>query len=191
MPNFALIQNTPIFYNGLVTVVGSAIDPEFEIVTMDQPLLKRNVKVLCWKETSQNSYHQNGEIVGKGKNYKYSEEWVSSENGFIDSSDFHDKTYDLNQKPSLKGRTFGCNQVRVGPYSAQLGDLALALNWKKFTELFKYEDPVARVDPDGIWSYQESSNSLIRQKVPGKDTVGDLIVEYLVLNADFDSKKEV
>ncbi len=66
-----------------------------------------------------------------------------------------------------------------------------ALGWKKLEDLFKYEDPVARVDPDGIWSYDETNHSLIRQKVPGEDTVGDLRVSYEVLNADFDEKKEV
>ena len=42
-----------------------------------------------------------------------------------------------------------------------------ALGWKPFTELFRYEDPVARVDEDGIWSYEENNHALIRQKVPG------------------------
>lgn len=70
-------------------------------------------------------------------------------------------------------------------------DLERAFGWKKFTDLFKYEDPVARVDPDGIWSYDEDSCSLIRQIVPGKDTIGDIIVSYEVLDADFDSKREV
>ena len=46
MPNFPIIQGVPIFYNGVVTVVGSSYDPDFEIVTMDQPMLRRNVKVL-------------------------------------------------------------------------------------------------------------------------------------------------
>lgn len=35
MPNFPIVQNEPIFYNGIVSVVGSAMDDEFEIVTMD------------------------------------------------------------------------------------------------------------------------------------------------------------
>ena len=50
MPNFPIVQGVPIFYNGVVTVVGSPRDPDFEIITMDQPLLRRNVKVLCWRE---------------------------------------------------------------------------------------------------------------------------------------------
>ena len=66
-----------------------------------------------------------------------------------------------------------------------------ALGWKRFTELFKYEDPVARVDPDGIWSYDDTNHALIRKKVPGEDTVGDLVVTYDVLDDDFDAKKEV
>ena len=72
MPNFPFLLDTPIFYNGIVSVLGSATDPDFEIFTMDQPLLKRDIKVLCWVETSRVSYHQNGEIVGSGKSYKYS-----------------------------------------------------------------------------------------------------------------------
>lgn len=155
-------------------------------------MLKREVKVLCWKETSRDSYHQNGEIVGAGKSFKYTQEWVSTEKAdVIDSSKFHDKSYDLNKIPSVKSKTFECNLARVGPYSVHLRDLETALGWKQFTDLFKYEDPVARVDDDGIWSYEESTHSLIRQKVPGKDTVGDLKVTYWVLDADFDSKREV
>lgn len=56
MPNFPITQDIPIFYNGVATVVGSAMDPEFDIVTMDQPLLFRHVKVLCWKEFSKISF---------------------------------------------------------------------------------------------------------------------------------------
>ena len=82
--------------------------------------------------------------------------------------------------------------MRVGPYRIDFKDMIMAFGWKKLTDLFKYEDPVARVDPDGIWSFQESTGSLIRQKVPGEDTVGDLIVSFFVLDADFDdSKREV
>jgi len=66
-----------------------------------------------------------------------------------------------------------------------------ALGWKQFTELFKYDNPVAKVDSDGIWSYDEKKYALIRQKVPGEDTVGDLVVTYEVLDDDFDSKREV
>ena len=50
IPNFPIVQGVPIFYNGVVTVLGSPNDPAFEIVTMDQPLLRRTVRVLCWRE---------------------------------------------------------------------------------------------------------------------------------------------
>lgn len=57
MPNFPIAQNEPIFYNGVVSVVGSACDEDFDIVTMDQPFLKREIYVLCYKETSSVCYH--------------------------------------------------------------------------------------------------------------------------------------
>ena len=46
-------------------------------------------------------------------------------------------------------------------------DMASAYGLKRYTDLFKYEDPVARVDKDGIWSYDTKQGALIRQKVPG------------------------
>ena len=164
MPNFPFVQDTPIFYNGIVSVLGSATDPDFEIFTMDQPLLKRDIKVLCWVETSRVSYHQNGEIVGSGRSYKYSKEWISTEKaGAVpDSSCFNDKAYNLNRTPSLTSRIFSCNIAKVGPYKVNPVDLAIAIDWKQFTDMFKYEAPVARVDPEGIWSYEESTNRLIR-----------------------------
>ena len=50
---------------------------------------------------------------------------------------------------------------------------------------------MARIDPNGIWSYDENNHALTRQRVPGEDTIGDLIVSYEVLNDLFDSKREV
>ena len=130
---------------------------------MDQPFLKREIYVLCYQETSSVCYHQNEEIVGSGKSYKYTKEWVSLKDSFIDSSNFHDKKFDVNERPvGLCSETFTCSSVRVGPYRIDLSDLTKAFGWKKFTELFKYEDPVARVDPDGIWSYEEKTFTLIR-----------------------------
>ena len=79
-----------------------------------------------------------------------------------DSSCFNDKAYDLNRKPSLTSRIFSCNIAKVGPYKVNPVDLAIAIDWKQFTDIFKYEAPVARVDPEGIWSYEESTNRLIR-----------------------------
>lgn len=101
--------------------------------------------------------------MGAGKSYKYSKEWVPLKDKFIDSGNFHDKKYDVNERPlNLCSETFTCSSVRVGPYRVDLSDLIKAFGWKKYTELFKYEDPVARVDPDGIWSYHEKTFTLIR-----------------------------
>ena len=89
MPNFPITQGVPIFYNGIVTVVGSAIDPDFEIVTMDQPLLRRNVKVLCWRESTSDCFLKDGELVNVTKAFKYKKVWVN-DSDYIDSSSFHD-----------------------------------------------------------------------------------------------------
>ena len=62
----------------------------------------------------------------------------------------------------LSCELFTCQSVLVGPYRVAVDDMVSALGWKLFTDLFKYEDPVARVDPDGIWSYEESTHTLIR-----------------------------
>ena len=192
MPNFPITQGVPIFYNGVVSVVGSPADPDFEIVTMDQPILKRTVKVLCWKEIQSDCFHKDGELVGSGKSYRYKKVWIDSKE-FIDSKNFNDKSYQVNIRPpeGIESETFYCSTVRVGPFRVNHADVEKAFNWKKFTEPFKYENPVARVDPDGIWSYDEHSCSLIRQKMPGQDTVGDLEVSYEVLDDDFDTKREV
>lgn len=58
----------------------------------------------------------------------------------------------------MRSKIFQCASVRVGPYRVNLGDTGNAFGWKRFTEPFKYEDPVARVDPDGIWSYNENKH---------------------------------
>ena len=155
-------------------------------------MLRRQVKVLCWRESSKVCFQQNGEIIGSGRSYSYKQEWVSmTDEDFVDSSGFHDKAYDQNKRADVKSRDFICSSARVGPYKVDAYELIRALGWKPYPDLFKYEDPVARVDPDGIWSFDEKSSSLIRQKVPGEDTIGDLKVSYEVLDADFDDKREV
>ena len=35
MPNFPISQGIPIFYNGIVNIIGAPTDPEFNVVTMD------------------------------------------------------------------------------------------------------------------------------------------------------------
>ena len=135
---------------------------------------------------------QNDEIIGSGKSYKYTKEWMLLED-MPDSNTFKDKSYDENKRPrGLRSEVFFCSYARIGPYKVEIAELEQVFGWKVFTQLFKYDDPVARVDPDGIWSYEESTSSFIRQKVPGQDSIGDLKVNWFVLNADFDdSKKEV
>mmetsp|Transcript_11672 Transcript_11672/g.15839 ORF Transcript_11672/g.15839 Transcript_11672/m.15839 type:complete len:92 (+) Transcript_11672:1048-1323(+) len=42
--------------------------------------------------------------------------------------------------------------------------------------------PSAEFDRDGIWSVDSRNNCLVRQRNPGKDTVGDIRIRYRVLN---------
>jgi len=78
-------------------VVGSPIDPDFEIVTMDQPSLRRTVKVRCWKESQSDCFLKDGELVGSAKAYKYKKVWHEMKD-FIDSSKFHDQNYNTNKR---------------------------------------------------------------------------------------------
>jgi len=135
---------------------------------------------------------QTDEIIGSGKSYKYRKEWVLLED-MPESKTFKDKTYDENRRPrGLHSEVFLCSFARIGPYKIEISELEHAFGWKVFTSLFKYDEPIARIDSDGIWSYEESTHCLIRQKVPGEDNIGDLKVTWFVLNADFDdTKKEV
>ena len=194
VPNFPFTQGEPIFYNGIVSVIGSPCDPDFDIVTMDQPMLRRTVKVLCWRETIQDCLYSNGELVANGKAYKYNKCWVNMNNtDFIDSSSFNDKTYNVNKRApiGIESQVYTCSECKVGPFIVDVSDVEKALGWKKFTNLFQYEDPAPRIDDDGIWSYDEKQHVIIRQKVPGVNTIGDIVISYEVLDEDFDSKREV
>ena len=212
MPNYPIYDET-IFYNGVVTVAGSPIDNIFGIATTNQPVLVRSVKVLCWKEKTYNSMscmdtEENGtdDIIEQKQCYEYEKKWVDTKN-YIDSSTFNNKDYNLNIKPAMHESScfFKCQRLSVGPYQVDVKSLEKALSnrfkqcpdenklstYVQLKNIFEsgFEDDY--VDPRGTWRYNGKKHYLHRRKVDGKDTVGDLQVTWLVLNAGFEDEKEV
>ena len=84
-------------------------------------------------------------------------------------------------QPDVKEQRITGGQVRVGGfYTVDLGELE-----KGFGLVPMQVSPgsvSAEYDRNGIWSVDSRNNCLVRQKNPGKDTVGDVRIRYKVLD---------
>lgn len=73
-------------------------------------------------------------------------------------------------------------QVRVGGfYTVGLHYLETAFGLTQLRDLRMQGGPTAEFDRNGIWQVDSVNNCLVRQRNPGKTTVGDIRVRYKVL----------
>ena len=83
----------------------------------------------------------------------------------------------------MRDETIHGGQVRVGNfYTVRLGDLERAFGR---TQLRSLNAPSAAWDRNGVWAVDSRNGCLVRQRNPGKDTVGDIRIKYEVLQ-EFD-----
>lgn len=97
-------------------------------------------------------------------------------------------------RPDVHSEVFqGGSQVRVGSYySVAINELEKGFGLTKLTDLDKHCRPSAEFSRHGIWQSDGVESRMIRQRNPGKDTIGDLRVSYRVLTGfDQIGKREV
>ena len=63
-----------------------------------------------------------------------------------------------------------------------LNDLKDAFGLRKLQDIFAHGQLSAEFDKSGIWAVDSKNHCIVRQRNPGKDTVGDVRVSYQVLN---------
>ena len=111
-------------------------------------------------------------------------------NKYISSKTFRDPSK-VNIKPSLTGKSFALEKIQLGSFYFKREDAVRQSSDRvKYEWIFsnsKFEPPR---DPNGTWSFDAEDKVIRREKVPGKDTPGDLRVAYKVLDA-FQIKKEL
>ena len=77
----------------------------------------------------------------------------------------------------------GGSCVRVGPYyTVDVHEIEKGFGLTKLTNLFKHGRISTEQDRNGIWQHDSGNSRLVRQRNPGKDTIGDIRVTYRVLN---------
>ena len=62
-----------------------------------------------------------------------------------------------------------------------MNEVEKAFGLTKLNNMFKHAPLTSECDKNGIWSHDSRNGCLVRQRNPGKDTVGDLRVSYRVL----------
>ena len=164
---------------GPVTVDGPVSDAHFGVVTAEHPVLYRDVEVLCWTERKETVTERRGDMERKLDKYHYKCEWVSN---FVDSRSFKDQKYNHNVRPNVHSERIGGGQIRVGDYQVNQGDIESAFGLRKLTDLFKHGQCNVANDREGIWQHDSRNSCLVRQRNPGRDTVGDVKVSYRVIN---------
>ena len=87
-------------------------------------------------------------------------------------------------RPDVQAEIFTESNVRVGDfYSVDIHDLSSAFGTVVATkELIEGTPAMAEFNRNGIWAIDRACNCLVRQRNPGKDTVGDVRIKYRVLN---------
>ena len=84
----------------------------------------------------------------------------------------------------MNSERFNSSNVRVGNfYSVDKHDLEMAFGTSVATREILHGSPaMAQFDRNGIWQIDSRNNCLVRQKNPGKDTVGDVRIKYRVID---------
>lgn len=144
-------SSQPVFFSGPCHVDGPVGDSKFGVMTMDHPLLYRDVEVYCWTEKSEDVETRHGSQVRRGKKYHYKTEWVTN---YVDSKYFKDQKYNQNVHPDVSSECFQGGQVRVGTYySVDLNAVKNAFGLHQLTNLFQHGKLTAEFDKNGIWSH--------------------------------------
>ena len=174
----------PVFFSGPCTVDGPVADAKFGVVTQSHPIMWRKVEVFQWRETATQVEERRGDQARRGTKYSYKAEWSSQ---FVSSSGFKDPKYRQNIAPDVHDETIHGGQVRVGNfYTVGLSDLERAFGRTQLRDLRQPGGaPSAEWDRNGVWAVDSRNGCLVRQRNPGKDTVGDIRIKYEVLQ-DFD-----
>ena len=111
----------------------------------------------------------------------YTAVWVPA-NKFIDSKNFSNQKYNVNVAPEVQSERIANKSVRVGLYyNISVDDLVQGLGTTRIDNMFKHAPVTAEFDRNGIWAHDSKNGYLVRQRNPGKSTVGDLRVSYSVV----------
>ena len=141
----------------------------------------RDVEVFCWTESVDSVEERSGNSVRTVKKYRYEAKWVPGDS-FVDSRNFKDQKYNVNVPSDIKKELFANSSVRVGiQYSVSVHEFIKGFGTTRLTDLYKHAPVTAEFDRSGIWAYDSKNGYLIREKNPGKTTVGDVRVSYRVL----------
>ena len=118
-----------------------------------------------------------------GTRCEYHCHWMPAKD-YINSWNFKDKKK-VNIKPDFKDQKFSAKQVFLGPLPFDIQDVEwqLSLLQVKFKPIFTDRIFTPPEDPRGIWSFDAEDQVIRREKVPGKDTPGDLRISYKVLQS--------
>lgn len=86
----------------------------------------------------------------------------------------------MNINSDIPSAEFFADQARIGRYAVNVQQCKGFARPVKYTKLFEMGQFIPLNDPKGMWTFDQVNQILRRQRVPGKDHIGDLRVSFEV-----------
>lgn len=132
-----------------------------------------------WEEKVEYHSQRIGDWVNKASKVDYQVAWRDAD-AFIDSSVFLDKSKDINVPTDLKSTRYEHERIMLGPYQIESNLVSNVPTRVQYSDMFKNTPFVPKDDPHGVWSFDDKTNLVRRQRVPGRDQVGDIRIGWIV-----------